>query len=52
MHVILIYKLATKPLEIEKQFKKVQKFPKPRQTIQKLKKFHKKYVQNGTSPKT
>jgi len=41
MRILFICRLATKPLEIKNQFQKEQKSQKPKEAIQKLKKFHK-----------
>jgi len=45
MHILLIYKVVTKQLEIN-QSKRAQTTPKPRKSIQKLKKFHKIFDKN------
>ena len=48
MCILLTYKLTNKTLAFKNQLKKAPKFPKQRKKpIQKFKKFHKKYVQNG-----
>ena len=44
MHILLVYKLATKQLEIENQSQSAQITPKPRKTTKKWKSFHKKFI--------
>ena len=41
MHMLLIYKVATNPLEIKNQFKKAQQFQSQEKIYKKLKIFHK-----------
>ena len=44
MHILLICKLASKPLEIENQLKKATKVPKTQKNYTKIEKISQKYM--------